>query len=169
MPIHYAYLSLGANLGHRQANILQAFQFIQTRTSIKRVSSFYETDPVGFQDQPRFINVACFLETGLSPRKLLDFVKWIEKRMGRMSSLPNAPRPIDIDLILYDEAVIDTPDLVIPHPRMHERAFVLVPLVEIAADVVHPRLHLRVCDLAEHVQGAGDVMPWPSPRAWPLL
>jgi len=156
MSVHHAYLSLGANLGHRQANLLQALQFIQTRTSVKRISSFYETDPVGLRDQPRFINVACFLETELSPRELLDFVKWIEKRLGRRSSIPNAPRPIDIDLLLYDETVIDTPELVIPHPRMHERAFALVPLAEIAPETLaHPVLKKTIRELLASVSSEG--------------
>ena len=153
--LHQVYLSLGANLGNRQANILQALQYVQTRASIKKISSFYETEPVGYADQPKFLNITCELETEFSPADLLHFLKWIEKRMGRQASFQNAPRPIDIDILLYDALILEKPDLQIPHPRLPERAFVLVPLAEIAPDLVHPGLHLTVREMLIKVDPTG--------------
>ena len=153
--LHQVYLSLGANLGNRHANILQALQYVQTRTSIKKLSSFYETEPVGYSDQPKFLNITCRLETELSPADLLHFLKWIEKRMGRQAAFRNAPRPIDIDILLYDELILKNLDLQLPHPRLPERAFVLVPLEEIAPDLVHPGLHITVRELLNRVDATG--------------
>jgi GTP cyclohydrolase-4 len=142
--LHQVFLGFGANLGNRQINILQALQYVQARTSIKKLSSFYETEPVGCSDQPKFLNITCELETALSPSDLLHFLKWVEKRMGRQAAFRNAPRPIDIDILLYDELILENLDLQIPHPCLPERAFVLVPLAEIAPDLVHPGLHITV-------------------------
>lgn len=153
--LHRVYLGLGANLGSRQANILQALQYVQTRTSIKKVSSFYETDPVGHTEQPKFLNMACELMTELSPPDLLQFLKWIEKRMGRRESFRNAPRPIDIDILLYDALSLDSPELQIPHPRMAERTFILVPLAEIAPGAILPTLNMTVAEMLKKVNPAG--------------
>jgi GTP cyclohydrolase-4 len=152
---HRVYVGLGANLGDRQGNILQALQYVQARASITAVSSFYETEPVGYLDQPQFLNICCALETDLPPRDLLRFLKWIEKRMGRMTSFRNAPRPIDMDILFYDDLVLEGPDLEIPHPRLHERAFVLAPLSEIAPELEHPALHETVDELLTKVDRSG--------------
>ena len=149
------FLGLGANLGNRQANILQALQYVQTRASIKRLSSFYETEPIGYLDQPKFLNITCEIETTLSPVDLLHFLKWIEKRMGRKTASRNAPRPIDIDILLYDELILEKAELQLPHPRLPERAFVLVPLAEIAPAFVHPVLHITVKEMLSKVDASG--------------
>jgi GTP cyclohydrolase-4 len=152
---HQVYLALGANLGDRQANMLQALQSIRTAASVESVSSFFETEPVGYLDQPDFLNMTCQVTTDLSPLELLHFLKQIERQMGRQSSFRNAPRPIDIDILLFDDLVLETPELTIPHPRMSERAFVLAPLVEIAPEVIHPVFKIPVTKLFQQVDQSG--------------
>jgi 2-amino-4-hydroxy-6-hydroxymethyldihydropteridine diphosphokinase len=107
-------------------------------TRLARVSSLYRSAPVGYLDQPDFINAVAQIETGLTPRALLDRLLAIERRYGRVRDFPNAPRTLDLDILLYAECIVQEPGLTIPHPRMHERAFVLVPLVEIAPEAVIP-------------------------------
>ncbi len=116
--LHQVYLALGANLGDRQSNLLQALQRIRIAASIEKVSSCYETKPVGYLQQPDFLNMACLITTELAPHDLLRFLKQIERQMGRQASFRNAPRPIDIDILFYDNLVLESPELTIPHPRM---------------------------------------------------
>ncbi len=132
------YLGLGSNMGNRQENLNRALDFLSQRLRIEQVSSVCDTEPVGNTEQPRFLNLVCQVATGLEPLALLTLVKGIESKLGRLPDTSNRPRPIDIDILFYGDQVIDTPKLVIPHPRLTERAFVLVPLVKIAPDLVHP-------------------------------
>ena len=156
------YLGLGANLGDRAANIQEAIDRLkECGLTIRAVSPMYETEPWGIADQPRFLNAACAIETTLSPQQMLILLKGIEKAMGRESTARNGPRPIDLDILLFGDLVLDTRRLTIPHPGLIERATALVPLADIAARVRHPQTGL---DVAEHLGRLGstpDVAPYP--------
>ena len=132
------YLGLGSNMGDRYYNLEWALHSLSQKMGMGQVSSIYDTAPVGNTAQPRFLNLVCEATTSLTPIELLAFIKEIEMDMGRQPGPPNSPRPIDIDILFYDNQIINTPELIIPHPRLTERAFVLVPLAEIAPDFVHP-------------------------------
>lgn len=147
------YLSLGSNLGDRQANLARALQLLGKRLHIERVSSIYETEPVGYAEQPPFLNAVCSAQTELSPMQLLSLVKGIEAGLGRVPSFPNAPRPIDLDIIFYGDLIMETPELTIPHPRLEERAFVLIPLLEVDPDLRHPVSGMHIRDLVTRVGG----------------
>jgi len=145
-----AYLGLGSNLGDRRANFQAALRLLGRMGFVRRVSSLYETAPVG-PEQPMFYNAACEFETDLHSGQLLRLVQEVEREMGRPDDDERwGPRLIDIDLLLYDEEVVEEEGLVIPHPEMRKRAFVLVPLAEIAAEVRHPAGE-TIASLAEAV------------------
>jgi len=135
-----AFVGLGANLDNPLQQVTQAISELDAieHTRVLAASSLYRSAPVGYADQPDFINAVAKLQTGLSPRRLLDALHVIENRHGRRRSVRNAPRTLDLDLLLYGELVVREEDLILPHPRMHERAFVLLPLVEIAPDACLP-------------------------------
>jgi len=157
------YLSLGSNLGNRQHNLDRALDFLSQRLQVEEVSSVYDTEPVGNTNQPRFLNLVCQVSTRLEPMALLTLVKGIESKLGRLPNTSNEPRPIDIDILFYDERIIETPKLVIPHPRLAERAFVLVPLAEIAPELVHPISGKTIVELKRQLQtGVQGVLRWKS-------
>ena len=143
------YLGLGSNMGERQDNLDGALDFLSQRLRVDKVSSVYDTEPAGNIHQPRFLNMVCLAYTRLTPMALLALVKGIERKLGRVGK-SGKPRTIDIDILLYGDRVIDTPELVIPHPKMTERAFVLIPLDEIASDTVHPVTEKTVKELLQN-------------------
>ena len=142
------YLSLGSNMGNRQENLDWALDLLSQRVRLGKVSSIYETEPWGNINQPRFLNLVCEAYTRLGPTQLLALAKVIETKMGRTGK-SNDPRPIDVDVLFYSDQVVDTPELVIPHPLLHERAFILIPLAEIAPELVHPVMGKTVMELKE--------------------
>ena len=153
------YLGLGTNLGDRERNLQDAIESLSKEMKVLSVSSPYDTEPVGKTDQPRFLNIVCGVSTRLSPEGLLALAKGIEGKMGRRGRT-GEPRTIDIDILLYGDIVIKQPDLVIPHPRMAERAFVMVPLAEIAPELVHPVTWEKIKDMREAIEEKQGVMKW---------
>jgi len=152
------YLALGANLGDRRANLAAAVARLREQVTVDAVSSLYETEPAYVSDQPRFLNAVLRGHTALDPMALLVFVKDIERALGRVAGPRFGPRIVDIDLLLYGDETIDTPDLTIPHPRLAERPFVLVPLAEIAPDLAPPGWDQSIGERAGAVRGHGDVI-----------
>lgn len=156
------YLSLGSNMGDRQEMLEKAMEMLSSRLRVDRVSTTYETEPVGDSKQPLFLNLACQVTTRLQPMALLTLAKGIEVRMGRKGK-SGEPRPIDIDILFYGEQVIDTPELVIPHPRLTERAFVLIPLAEIAPNLVHPVTGKTIKEILGGFREVQGVFRWEIP------
>ncbi|HEY0263393.1 MAG TPA: 2-amino-4-hydroxy-6-hydroxymethyldihydropteridine diphosphokinase [Granulicella sp.] len=156
---HVAAVALGSNLdsawGDREATIREAVRRAGDLGRVVRVSSFYDTEPVGYTEQPRFLNGAMLLETELAPVELLRRLMGIERAMGRDRShaVEKGPRVIDLDLLLYDDVVMESAELTLPHPAMQERRFVLEPLAEIAPGMRHPRLGVTVGELLAHLKG----------------
>ncbi len=155
--LHRVYLGLGSNLGDRDANLRAALTALAPAVRVSRLSSVYETAPMHLLEQPDFHNLVCEGETALAPQELLRTLKAIERALGRTPGPRYGPRLIDIDILLYDDLTLETPDLCIPHPRMVERAFVLVPLVEIAPHLWHPVLGTEIATLAERMAAGGGI------------
>ncbi len=165
MALHQAYLSAGSNIGDREANLRFALVSLSKENTLQKISSCYETEPVGYLDQPWFLNIAVELATDLQPLELLNLCRSIEESCGRVRSFPNAPRTLDLDILIYDAAVIRESALIIPHPRLAERRFVLEPLAQIAPDLVHPllkksiRLLLETCPDPSRVVKGLEIAP----------
>ena len=128
---HTVFIALGTNLGKRKANLRAAIKALPPDVTVLAESHVYETPPWGYEDQPAFLNMAVKAETEMEPEPLLKYLKQLEVELGREQNFRWGPRLIDLDILFYDDLVIDTPPLVIPHPRLHERAFVLVPLADV--------------------------------------
>ena len=147
---HTAYIALGSNLGDKEANLRKALELLEKRgVEVVRTSSFICTEPYGVTDQPQFLNAVCEVRTSLAPLELLHTLLDIEQEMGRVRLRHWGERNIDLDLLLYEDVVMDTPELKLPHPDMQNRDFVLLPLVEIAPELVHPTLGKSIIEIKD--------------------
>ncbi|MCZ2126180.1 MAG: 2-amino-4-hydroxy-6-hydroxymethyldihydropteridine diphosphokinase [Anaerolineales bacterium] len=144
---HAVYLALGSNLGNRIANLKNAISNFPPQMEVKKKSPIYETPPWGYADQPAFLNQVVLVKTYLKADDLLAHLKRLESVLGREPSFENGPRLIDIDILFYDDLILDEPPLIVPHPRLHQRAFVLVPLHDLTPDLVHPVLNKPISEL----------------------
>jgi 2-amino-4-hydroxy-6-hydroxymethyldihydropteridine diphosphokinase len=155
------YLSLGANIGDRERNIWLAIEALGSRgVRVTRRSSLYETEPVDMKSKDWFLNCVVEAETGLAPEELMRVLLELERALGRERRVLHGPRIIDIDILLFGSSVVRTPDLEIPHPRMAERRFVLVPFAEIAPGVQHPVLKKTIAALLSETADRSEVRPW---------
>ncbi len=142
------YLSAGSNLQDRRGHLRRMLDDLRhSGIDILGISSVFETEPVGVEGQPWFLNIAVEAATVLSPRDLLNCCREIERSHGRIHTFPPVPRPLDVDILLYADRIVEEPELIIPHPRMADRRFVLEPLCQIAPDAIHPVLHVEIRDL----------------------
>ena len=147
MDEHIVYLALGSNLGNRAANLKEAITSLSPQMDVKAKSKVYETPPWGYAEQEKFLNQVLQVKTYVKPEPLLKHLKRLEVALGRVPSFPNGPRLIDIDILFYDDLVFQSPLLEIPHPHVHERGFVLLPMLDIAPDYIHPVKQKSVRDL----------------------
>ena len=148
------YLGLGSNVGDRLLNLNKAIELLSEKIKILKKSKIYISKAVGYTDQPDFYNMALYGKTDLSPEGLFNFVKDVEKNVGRVYRFHWGPREIDIDILFYNDMVYKNDNLSIPHPRLHERDFVLLPLIEINPELFHPILNKKVSDLKEFMENS---------------
>jgi 2-amino-4-hydroxy-6-hydroxymethyldihydropteridine diphosphokinase len=147
MDEHIVYLALGSNMGNRAANLKEAIAALPPQMEVKAKSKVYETLPWGHTDQEKFLNQVLKVKTYVEPEALLKHLKRLEVALGRVATFQNGPRLIDMDILFYDDLVFESPVLTIPHPRVHERGFVLLPMMDISPDFVHPVKQKSVRDL----------------------
>jgi len=158
MDEHIVYLALGSNMGNRAANLKEAISSLAPQMEVKAKSKVYETPPWGYAEQEKFLNQVVKVNTYVEPEPLLKHLKRLEIVLGRKASFQNGPRLIDIDILFYDDLIYESALVTVPHPRLHERGFVLLPLMDIAPDLIHPvkeksvRDLLGACDLKGIVQ-----------------
>lgn len=154
------YISLGTNIGNRQQNLETALHEIAAFSTITKKSSIYETEPVGYKPQPDFLNMVIEIDSELTPSELIIKLCEIEHKMGRVKEIQNGPRIIDLDILLYNDSVINHPDLIVPHPRLVERQFILRPLLEIAPNIIHPILNQDIETLSKILPTTSKVTLW---------
>jgi 2-amino-4-hydroxy-6-hydroxymethyldihydropteridine diphosphokinase len=144
-----AYLGLGSNVGERLEQLESAIKILDNveGVQVSQISSVYETEPVGYVEQPNFLNLCVEVKTELTPQQLLQQCFYTEQQLHRVRDIRWGPRTLDVDILLYEDEIIEEENLIVPHPRMRERAFVLTPLNDIAADVVEPRTQLSISEL----------------------
>jgi 2-amino-4-hydroxy-6-hydroxymethyldihydropteridine diphosphokinase len=157
MDEHIVYLALGSNVGNRAAHLKAAMAALPPQMEVKAKSQVYETPPWGYANQEKFLNQVIMVKTYLSPEMLIKHLKRLEVALGREATFQNGPRVIDIDILFYDDLVYESPTLVIPHPRLHERGFVLMPLMDIAPDLVHPVKQQSIRQLIAYCDVSGIV------------
>jgi len=154
------YIGLGSNMGDREANLVKAFHLISQSAPVLVTSSLYQTEPQGYKDQPDFLNSVVCVDTDATAAEMMRILGGIEAQMGRERPFAGAPRVIDLDLLFYGEAIINQPGLEVPHPRLHRRPFVLVPMVEIAPEFIHPVLHKTMSELLAGLAPGYRVDKW---------
>lgn len=159
---HTVYLSLGTNLGDRAENLKQALAFLPPQMQVRKRSNVYETPPWGYTEQDAFLNQVVEAATYLEPEPLLKHLKRLETALGRKATFRYGPRLIDLDILFYDDLVLETPLLTLPHPHLHERGFVLLPMMDIAPDLVHPVLKKSIRELIA-LCGAEGIVPYVKP------
>jgi 2-amino-4-hydroxy-6-hydroxymethyldihydropteridine diphosphokinase len=152
---HSVYIGLGTNLGDRLENLRNALAALPPKVTVLAESAIYETPPWGYADQPDYLNMAVRAATDLPPLELLALLKAIEQAQGRLPTFRYGPRPIDLDILFYGDLVLESPQLVIPHPRLHERGFMLVPLADLNPDLLHPLLGYTVFDMLAQADLSG--------------
>jgi len=166
------YVAVGANLGDREETFASVIRSIELESDLQLLaaSSVFETEPLGPEGQPTYLNAALSLRSWLGPIELLGCLQAIESHLGRDRSrevVRWGPRAVDLDIIFFGDRCIQHPDLIVPHPRAHERAFVMAPLAELAPNFCHPVSGTEVAEIAAATMGGGDILIWPRPRGWP--